>query len=204
MMSADKVVEYDKVDPIPFKTTLAYGNNFIINTTQFLNRFSYLCENKLCNVSRQIARLEITMNILEAKLSSIPGLEGITADSVPAPAAAAAAPDAPPPPPGGAPAAAGPPPAAPAAAVEVEEETAAASGVVTYSSDPRYHKFFAMLRMRVPASAIRQKMMMEGVNPDIIDMGNQPSGYTGEIPGGDGGSDSSTDDDDSDDDFDDD
>ena len=25
-----------------------------------------------------------------------------------------------------------------------------------------------MLRMKVPAAAIRQKMMMEGINPDIL------------------------------------
>jgi hypothetical protein len=113
------------VEPIPFKKTVAYVNHFVIQTTQFLNRFSFLCEQRLDQVSRHLqryvgccccccwlhtnapppvawrvssrvcatprppyrqppcthcacaggggrTRLEITMNILEAKLNSIP------------------------------------------------------------------------------------------------------------------------------------
>lgn len=82
----DAQVDYTTVEPLPYKKTLAYVNNFIINTTQFLNRFSYLCETKLNDVSRDIQRLEITMSILEAKLNSIPELEGIVATNLATPA----------------------------------------------------------------------------------------------------------------------
>jgi len=81
----DPQIDYTAVDPLPYKKTLAYVNHFIINTTQFLNRFSYLCEQKLNDVSRDIQRLEITMSILEAKLNSIPELDGIVATPKPPP-----------------------------------------------------------------------------------------------------------------------
>ena len=83
LLKNDKIINYEQVDPVPYKTTLAFINNFVINTTQFVNRFSYLAEQKLSDVSRDIHRLEITMSILEAKLDSIPGLENITAADLP-------------------------------------------------------------------------------------------------------------------------
>jgi hypothetical protein len=44
-------VNFEEVKPIPHRATLTIVNNFIINTTQFLNRFSYLCEEKLRKAS---------------------------------------------------------------------------------------------------------------------------------------------------------
>ncbi len=58
-------IDYSKVEPIPYRKTVAYVNNFVINTTQFLNRFSYLCEKKLSDVGNRIQRLEVTMQLLE-------------------------------------------------------------------------------------------------------------------------------------------
>lgn len=43
----EPVVDYSKVDAVNIKKTIAFVNNFAINTTQFLNRFSYICEQKL-------------------------------------------------------------------------------------------------------------------------------------------------------------
>ena len=40
-------------------------NNMIIETTQFLNRFSYLCEQKLLQVNRDLQRVENTLKLLE-------------------------------------------------------------------------------------------------------------------------------------------
>ena len=69
-------IDYKTVPPLPQAKTVTAVNNFVISTTQFLNKFSYLCESKLEEVHKNLQRLEITLNILEAKLSSIPGLEG--------------------------------------------------------------------------------------------------------------------------------
>ncbi len=101
-------IDFKTVESVPYRKTITLVNNFIINTTEFLNKFSYLCEQKLEQVSQQIQKLEITMNILEAKLASIPGLEGSvsldvsesnsTSSSIPPPPPGPGAP--PPPPPG--------------------------------------------------------------------------------------------------------
>lgn len=50
-------------------------NNFIVNTTKFLNRFSNECELKLADVSNRITNTETSLSVLECKLRSIPGLE---------------------------------------------------------------------------------------------------------------------------------
>src|SRR5258708_4228014 len=69
-------IDFKSVESVPYRKTITMVNNFVISTTEFLNKFSYLCEKKLEDVSQQIQKLEITMNILEAKLGSISGLEG--------------------------------------------------------------------------------------------------------------------------------
>eukprot|EP01094_Clydonella_sp_ATCC50884_P006655 TRINITY_DN15869_c0_g1_i1.p2 TRINITY_DN15869_c0_g1~~TRINITY_DN15869_c0_g1_i1.p2 ORF type:complete len:218 (-),score=79.87 TRINITY_DN15869_c0_g1_i1:49-702(-) len=199
-------INYEEVESLSYKKTLAFVNGFVINTTQFLNRFSFLCEQKLAGVSRDIQRLETTMSILEAKLASIPELEGITAAS----GGAAAAPSGPVAPAGDGvsapastaapedddddffddegPAAAAPAPA-PAAgggeAAEAAAEPAAPSGM-TMEHDPRYSRYFKMVKMGVLAAQVKQKMMMEGVDPDILDNPDAPSDYV--EPGGGGDS----------------
>eukprot|EP01156_Anaeramoeba_ignava_P020800 Anaeramoba_ignava/c17214_g1_i2.p2 GENE.c17214_g1_i2~~c17214_g1_i2.p2 ORF type:complete len:113 (-),score=33.28 c17214_g1_i2:1490-1828(-) len=62
----------EKIPPLPYPKVISYVNNFIINTVEFLNKFSGICEEKLSNVSQSIQHLEIRLSILEDKLSSIP------------------------------------------------------------------------------------------------------------------------------------
>ncbi|XP_074648134.1 WASH complex subunit 3-like [Tubulanus polymorphus] len=73
-------IDYTKVGAVHQKRTLAFLNHFISHTTRFLNRFSCVCEEKLEVLSNRIQRLEVTMSILETKLSSIPGLENVKAN----------------------------------------------------------------------------------------------------------------------------
>jgi len=65
-------LDFTEVDPIPYRKSLTFVNSFLIQTTQFLNRFANTCEQKLSDVSSQLQQLEITMGLLEAKLASIP------------------------------------------------------------------------------------------------------------------------------------
>jgi hypothetical protein len=53
---------------VPHQTTLHLINNFVLQTTRFLNRFSNVCEEKLATVSRDIQGLEISLSIIESKL----------------------------------------------------------------------------------------------------------------------------------------
>nr|KAF6454246.1 WASH complex subunit 3 [Molossus molossus] len=71
-------IDLTKVPAIQQKRTVAFLNQFVVHTVQFLNRFSTVCEEKLADLSLRIQQIETTLNILDAKLSSIPGLEDVT------------------------------------------------------------------------------------------------------------------------------
>jgi WASH complex subunit CCDC53 len=166
-------IDYTKVEAIPYKKTVAFVNHFVISTTQFLNRFSYICEQRLNEVSQHLQKLEISMAILEAKLNSIPEIESSTTATTSAPTQADTS------------SADVPPPLPPREDEEYQDHTAIpppVSSGLTVKDDPRYSSYFTMLRLRVPVAAIKQKMMLEGVNPDILDNPDAPSDFTGEVP----------------------
>ncbi|GAB6029311.1 coiled-coil domain containing 53 [Chamberlinius hualienensis] len=171
-------VDLTKVSPIDFKRTLAFLNHFTCNTMNFLNKFAAVCETKLEDVSIRIQRLETSLCILESKLASIPGLEEISlistsnsngteataADTSPAPTSFVSQNETP----------------SPVdnsnnknTSEEKEESPVAANGDVDTSKenialDERYAKYLKMIRMGVPAMALRPKMIADGLNPDLI------------------------------------
>ena len=175
---------FAEVKPIPYRQTLAHVNNFIINTTQFLNRFSYLCEEKLRRVSRQIQQLDVMLSILEAKLKFIPGIENAPMPDMPdAPAAVSGgqssvtpgstavpitsssnvAPVAP---------EAHSTPSAPlstdiATAEVVDEAEEADEGLPSLRNDPRYAKYFKMLDLGGVMAQVQQRMVMDGSIPQF-------------------------------------
>lgn len=170
-------VDFTQVGPINHKRTLAFLNHFITHSVRFLNRFSCVCEEKLAELSTKIQRIEIMMSILEAKLASIPGLEDVTVSTpAPAPSGSAASTSAqataPPPPPSDTPqtAAEGPPaPPTDQPAPEPEKPT------MTVSKDPRYAKYFQMVKVGVPIPAIAPKMMAEGLDPSLLENPDAPA-----------------------------
>lgn len=169
-------VDLSQTPAINHKRTLAFLNHFITHTVRFLNRFSCVCEEKLADMQRRIQRLEITLSILEAKLSSIPGLDKI------------------------APIDTTPPPAAQTTSNETTQQTPAQQQTpqanngpketddtipepaavepekpkMTVSKDPRYMKFFKMVNFGVPSGAVKAKMAAEGLNPDLLDTPDAP------------------------------
>lgn len=156
-------VDLAKVGAIHQKRMLAFLNHFVTHSTRFLNKFSCVCEQKLTNLNTRIQRLEITMNILEAKIASIPGLENVQAAVSP-------------PPPGPTPhqtdLPALPPGESSTQNVPAIEPEAPA---MTVSQDPRYAKYFKMVNMGVPASALKTKLLSEGLDPDLLDTPNAPA-----------------------------
>ena len=59
------------VDSIEKKRLLAFFNHFVATNVDFLNNFSRICDSKLAQISRRIARLTQAVELLEAKLSNI-------------------------------------------------------------------------------------------------------------------------------------
>ncbi|XP_019620936.1 PREDICTED: WASH complex subunit CCDC53-like isoform X1 [Branchiostoma belcheri] len=172
-------VDYTKIGAIHQKRMLAFINHFITHTARFLNRFSCVCEEKLANINLRIQRIETTMNILEAKIASIPGLENITGDSAPPSTAGTAGTAVPT---GTAPAdstASAQQPAeseaVPEAAAPPPEEAAPAAPTMTVAQDPRYAKYFKMINMGVPVQALKTKVAMEGLDPDLLDTPDAPA-----------------------------
>ncbi|XP_055664058.1 WASH complex subunit 3 isoform X5 [Falco peregrinus] len=60
-------IDLTKVPAIQQKRTVAFLNQFVVHTVQFLNRFSTVCEEKLSALSLRIQQIETTLNILDAK-----------------------------------------------------------------------------------------------------------------------------------------
>jgi hypothetical protein len=60
---------------IPIKRTLVVVNDFCASTTKFLNHFYTLAEDRLGEVSRQIARVETALILAESRLARVPGME---------------------------------------------------------------------------------------------------------------------------------
>ncbi|KAK7108376.1 WASH complex subunit 3-like [Littorina saxatilis] len=173
-------IDYTKVEAINQKRTIAFINHFITHTSRFLNRFSCVCEEKLENLHGRIQQLEISLSLLEAKLSSIPGLENVTAPTSSSSATGASTPAAS----GEAATPAVTPTATPAAlpapvenGSEAQEEPAQeeAQAANPVCKDPRYVKFFKMVQFGVPPGAVKGKMVIEGLNPDFLDTPNAPA-----------------------------
>ena len=146
-----------QIHPVPIQKTLLLINNFVFNTTSFLNNFTDSCEKKLSRVSGKLSELEILLVVLEAKLDSVPDLSG----STPAPAATSAA---------AAPAAAPSSTPAPAAADAAPTPSSAPepapapvdSGMVAVEDHPDYRPFAKLLKVGVPLQAAKNKLMAAG------------------------------------------
>ncbi|XP_071357975.1 WASH complex subunit 3 [Trachinotus anak] len=172
-------VDLSKVPAIQQRRIVAYLNQFVVHTVRFLNRFSTVCEEKLSNISLRIQQIETTLCILEAKLSSIPGLEDVTIDGIGqqqtaqanGPTAASQSQT------GGPPAVTLPPPepaqSAPEAA-PMQKAEEAADNVMTVAKDQRYARYLKMVQVGVPVMAIRNKMVLEGLDPNLLDTPDAP------------------------------
>ncbi|XP_054910628.1 WASH complex subunit 3 [Poeciliopsis prolifica] len=173
-------VDLTKVPAIQQRRVVAHLNQFVVHTVRFLNRFSTVCEEKLSNISLRIQQIETTLCILEAKLSSIPGLEEVTVDglnqqqSVQANGPVSASQNqsdgvraggAPPSQPGQ---------SKPESAAAPEKAEAVPENVMTVAKDQRYARYLKMVQVGVPAMAIRNKMLMEGLDPNLLDTPDAP------------------------------
>ncbi|XP_017536804.1 WASH complex subunit 3 isoform X3 [Manis javanica] len=129
-------IDLTKVPAIQQKRTVAFLNQFVVHTVQFLNRFSTVCEEKLADLSLRIQQIETTLNILDAKLSSIPGLDDVT----------------------------------------FEVSPISITGIRSES----HSETTSEQSQGVPVMAIRNKMISEGLNPDLLERPDAP------VPDGEG------------------
>ncbi|KAK7076866.1 protein transport [Halocaridina rubra] len=182
-------VDLSKVEAINQKRTLAFINHWILHTVGFLNQFSSLCEEKLISLDTKLRRANHSLSILEAKLNSVPDLEGVVASNAKTTesseigsstsasnsqqagsdtqntASVSAAPNT-----NGA-------SSETDGQEKVQPDGDMAKAVTTtpVSKDPRFAQYFKMLAVGVPEPAIKMKMSSEGLDPSILDDPNAPA-----------------------------
>ncbi|CAG02434.1 unnamed protein product, partial [Tetraodon nigroviridis] len=164
-------VDLTKVPAIQQRRIVAYLNQFVVHTVRFLNRFSIVCEEKLASISLRIQQIETTLSILEAKLSSIPGLEEVTVDGLsqvahsngPTPANQSQTASTP----------AETPPEPAHTAPELQRAERPAEDIMTVAKDSPYAPYLKWLQ-GVPVMAIRNKMIAEGLDPNLLETPDAP------------------------------
>ncbi|XP_030763607.1 WASH complex subunit 3 [Sitophilus oryzae] len=163
-------VDYKEILPIQQKRTIAFVNHFLMNTVSYLNNFAQSCESRFMEFEYKIQKIEASLLILEAQLSSIPGLEtktvlpendlnevgstnetnkinqeNIDNDKGPASSEVDTNP------------------------VITENQSEVTTDAIKICDDPRFAKFFKLLHVGVPAQAVKLKMQTEGLDPTLLD-----------------------------------
>jgi len=154
----EPTIDYAKVPPINQKRTVSFINHFITHTVTFLNKFALSCEERLFDFENKLQKLEASLEILESRLSSIPGLEqehhkepnNVNENN-----------------------------ASKLEEVEVRtvdepdnseiEPKNEEKEVHSAAKDPRYEKYFKMLHFGVPKQAVKLKMDQEGLDASVLD-----------------------------------
>ncbi|XP_013914339.1 PREDICTED: WASH complex subunit CCDC53 isoform X1 [Thamnophis sirtalis] len=159
-------IDLTKVPAIQQKRTVAFLNQFVVHTVQFLNRFSTTCEEKLSALSLRIQQIETLLNILDAKLSSVPGLEdeisntsvmnGSASQTLVEPQTTNISPN------------------VETSVPELGQQKTNGTDVITVAKDPHYARYLKMVQVGVPVMAIRNKMISEGLNPDLLETPDAP------------------------------
>ncbi|KYQ47676.1 WASH complex subunit CCDC53 [Trachymyrmex zeteki] len=144
-----------QVPPINQKRTVSFINHFITHTVTFLNKFALSCEERLFDFENKLQKLEASLEILESRLSSIPGLEqdhhkesnNVNEDNT-------------------------------SKLVEIREVDEPDNSEIepkdeqkeiqSAAKDPRYEKYFKMLHFGVPKQAVKLKMEQEGLDASIL------------------------------------
>lgn len=147
--------------PIQQKRTIAFVNGFIMQTVSFLNKFAQSCESQFMELEYRMQKIESLVLILESQLSSIEGLTDGTENTVNYNQNNV---------------------------TETEEINKTFSNQKDIEEnklpiiesrpkeskvkiDPLYGKFFKMVQVGVPVQAVKLKMQNEGLDPNILDMG---------------------------------
>ncbi|XP_008515859.1 WASH complex subunit 3 isoform X1 [Equus przewalskii] len=171
-------IDLTKVPAIQQKRTVAFLNQFVVHTVQFLNRFSTVCEEKLADLSLRIQQIETTLNILDAKLSSIPGLDDVTFEVSPLNVTRESHSET----------------TSEQSQIYAQyslqqnslqdsgpqESEVTAENILTVAKDPRYARYLKMVQVGVPVMAIRNKMISEGLDPELLEKPDAP------VPDGEG------------------
>ncbi|XP_026752235.2 WASH complex subunit 3 [Galleria mellonella] len=149
-------LDLTKVAALQQKRTLAFINHFLVTTVQFMNHFMKKCEQKLMHFERKLEKVEAAMVLLEARLSSIPEANIVETETQPTQNTVTKSED---------------------MVDQNEANTKLDSEDVneeveskeTSQSQPEYDRFVKMVQVGVPLQAVKLKVSMEGLDPNVLE-----------------------------------
>nr|XP_025868857.1 WASH complex subunit 3 isoform X3 [Vulpes vulpes] len=144
-------IDLTKVPAIQQKRTVAFLNQFVVHTVQFLNHFSTVCEELssipgLDDVTFEVSPVSVTgiTNESHSETTSEKSQQNSLQDSGP------------------------------------QRSEVTPENILTVAKDPRYARYLKMVQVGVPVMAIRNKMISEGLDPDLLERPDAP------VPDGEG------------------
>ncbi|VDD90732.1 unnamed protein product [Enterobius vermicularis] len=186
-------IKLDQVPPLDIKRVIAFVNHFVMRDVQLINSFAVNAERRVLEIENRIKKLTVELQLLEAKLDSIPSIqeagtskdtrsgepvfsktsETVGSGSVADPSLTLQLPstdvitDS---------LSAEKMPEKSEPAAESEESRGKVENQLTKKikaqDDPRYAKYFKMLRLGVLEAAVKQKMATDGIDPEILNNPN--------------------------------
>ncbi|KAK5980479.1 hypothetical protein GCK32_015141 [Trichostrongylus colubriformis] len=177
-------IDLSEVAPLNRRRVVAFVNCYLYKMIDFLNAFANRAERAILEAERQLRAADIKLQLLEAKLASIPDSAAGESELLEERSQQLAAPtstssaineqkittmqnqDVAP-----------SPVTTEAVPSEVDSREISASGsnVLLVKDDPAFAKYFRMLKLGVVEPAVKLKMQSEGVDPSVLDNPNAPS-----------------------------
>ncbi|XP_053612929.1 WASH complex subunit 3 [Plodia interpunctella] len=149
-------VDLTKVAALQQKRTLAFVNHFVTTTVQFLNNFMKRCDHKLMNFEKKLEKVEASMVLLEARLSSIPEINTTQAKAQEQPTDDTANTEV-------------ANTQSNKTSVDNTDEEKSKDVPATVTIPPEYEKFIKMVQVGVPLQAVKLKAGIEGLNTDLLE-----------------------------------
>ncbi|KAH1019377.1 hypothetical protein HUJ04_009204 [Dendroctonus ponderosae] len=138
-------LDYTQIPPIQQKRIIAFVNHFITNTVSYLNTFCQSCESRFMQFEYKVQKIEASLLILESQSSTESKRDETKVQKYPKENATVNK-----------------------EANQAQQEPVEQTGVKA-SEDPRFAKFFKMLKVGVQAPAVKLQMKAEGVDPAVLD-----------------------------------
>ncbi|KAK0393038.1 hypothetical protein QR680_000026 [Steinernema hermaphroditum] len=159
-------VQLDKVKPLDLKRTVAFANFYLTQVASILNKFSVSAEERIMEIERRLEFVESVLTIIEEKVKSVGDLQSVAVNNGnvmhhnhSSTTKEQNKQDA-----------------------DSEEKSSLSDKeshenwrMLPNCEDPMYAKYFKMLKMGVVEAAVKQKMIVDGLDPSVLDCPDDPS-----------------------------
>ncbi|KAK0393039.1 hypothetical protein QR680_000026 [Steinernema hermaphroditum] len=173
-------VQLDKVKPLDLKRTVAFANFYLTQVASILNKFSVSAEERIMEIERRLEFVESVLTIIEEKVKSVGDLQSVAVNNgnvmhhnhssttkeqnkqdADSEGVTVITPE----------------------DIKCESEKSSLSDKESHENwrmlpnceDPMYAKYFKMLKMGVVEAAVKQKMIVDGLDPSVLDCPDDPS-----------------------------